>query len=136
MPDDRVRLPARRLRLARALNCHGVDLLVEVGFDRAGTAREIFVEGLQYGGDLHRLVNDAAILVSHMLQSGWRAEELFGKLMGADTQTAAQKFADAETGAVKPSLIAQLVAAMVRIEIEDGDAVRCAYECAAQAGRL
>jgi len=138
----RVRLEPRRLQISYTVawsarpDVNPIEVLCSIGFDRAGKAREIFVEQLLVGSDLDRAMRDAAICVSMLLQHGMAADELLAGLMRADVATAQARFADESTGASRPSLLAALVARAVRAELEDGDAVRAAYACAAGHPRL
>jgi hypothetical protein len=76
---------------------------------------------------LEVMVDDAVILISMLLQHGYRVDELFAKLMRADTGTAADRFADEATGARKPSLLAAILGGAIKIELEEGDAMAAAY---------
>ena len=49
---------------------------VGCGFDPAGRVREVFLSGYRVGSELDSLLDDACVLVSIMLQGGWRPEEL------------------------------------------------------------
>jgi hypothetical protein len=123
----RTYLANRRINCSEAIAFSGVALLVALGFDASGVAREIFVEGLRQGSDLEVMVDDAVILISMLLQHGYRVDELFAKLMRADTGTAADRFADEATGARKPSLLAAILGGAIKIELEEGDAMAAAY---------
>jgi hypothetical protein len=48
----RTYLANRRINCSEAIAFSGVALLVALGFDASGVAREIFVEGLRQGSDL------------------------------------------------------------------------------------
>jgi hypothetical protein len=144
MPDDRSnaaslasverqRLASRRMQLSNAFSWNGIDMLVSVGFDRAGRVREIFAEGLRCGSDSDVLIDDACIMASLLLQHGYSATELLGKLMRSHAADALQAFADAQTGIAKPSLAAALIAEAVLVEADCGAAMRDAYRCCAPA---
>ena len=53
---------------------------VSIGFDAQGCARELFADGSKIGSEMEALLDDACILLSMLLQSGWQARELVDKL--------------------------------------------------------
>jgi hypothetical protein len=128
--ERRVYLPARRINCSDAIEFNGVALLVCIGLDESGAAREIFVEGLRQGSDLDVFVDDAVILTSVLLQHGYRLDEIFAKLMRTDTGTAADRFKDEATGSRKPSLLAAVLGAAIKLELQEGDKISQAYAAA------
>lgn len=83
----RARLPSRRLQSTEAVEWRGREWLLSVGFDRLGTVREAFVEGLKTGSDMDAVMGDACVLFSLLLQAGYRAGDVDGRLgrEGADS---------------------------------------------------
>lgn len=76
----RLALPDRRLALTEVLAFEGRDYLLGVGFYTDGRAGEIFLDGTKIGSEGERLLADACVLASLMLQGGWDAAKLAGHL--------------------------------------------------------
>lgn len=77
----REKLPDRRFSETSKLNIISANgtaqsILITVGFDRHGTAKEVFCADFKAGSDLHAIVMDACILVSRLLQYGDSAAEI------------------------------------------------------------
>ena len=70
MLSQRQRLPDRRRQVTREVAWQCMALTVSVGFDAAGTAREIFVAGPKSGADMRDVLEDAAVIISIALQHG------------------------------------------------------------------
>lgn len=141
--QDRLYLSNRRLNHSAATAWNGIRLWVTVGFDQNGVGREVFAAGrsgidesegvvpsLRAGSDAEAVLADANILISMLLQHGYRLDELLSKLMRADVAVAAARFADENTGVRKPSMIAAVLAAAIEIELEEGDAIARFYALA------
>jgi|GEM_PF-4754236 len=62
--------------------------LVGVGFYADGRAGEIFIDGVKSGSQLEGLVDDSAVLISMLLQSGWSPADLAKKLGGDEEKPA------------------------------------------------
>lgn len=76
----RASLPARRKNETQDLTWSGKVWTVTVGFDEFGLAREIFADGSKVGSEMEALLDDACILVSMLLQSGWHITDLVDRL--------------------------------------------------------
>lgn len=77
-------LPNRRhLRTVTAEWCDGktrIGVELGVGFDGAGRVVEVFADGHKQGSTMEALLDDACILVSFLLQSGWDIAGIAAKL--------------------------------------------------------
>ena len=122
LPPRRERLPDRRQHFTETVEwiesgeTRKAD--IHVGVDESGRAREIFISISKPGSPVWLMANDSAYFVSVMLQEGRRAAELLGRLMRATPKSAAEAFADADTGVAVPSLIARALDFAVRFERE------------------
>jgi hypothetical protein len=61
-------------------------LLITVGFDGDGVAKEVFCADFKAGSDFHLIVIDVCILISRLLQHGEAAADLFTS-MSCDGQS-------------------------------------------------
>lgn len=84
----RVTLPSRRLNTT--VKCrhewasgNASKLLITFGFDEEGRVRELFCADFKEGTDMHTLVMDACVVLSLLLQHGYKASELRNKLAQA-----------------------------------------------------
>jgi hypothetical protein len=116
----RNRLPDRRFKFGQELPALGHDVAVDVGFDGAGRAREIFVDGLKIGSELRALTTHASIVVSLLLQHGITAAELLQRI-------GASALADPDSAAEGHSILSRALAVAVRLEAEEGPALRAAH---------
>jgi len=71
----RTPLPSRRPNVTRTVTWTNTTeketrLLITVGFDEHGDAREVFCADFKAGSDTHAVVMDACILFSRLLQHG------------------------------------------------------------------
>jgi hypothetical protein len=76
----RIRLPNRRVALAEEIAFEGHVWRISLGLDAAGHAREIFMDGSKAGSPLERLLDDACVAVSLLLQHGVPAAGLWASL--------------------------------------------------------
>jgi len=112
-------LPNRRHCETIAVHWAGRPWSIGVGFDDSHFAREIFADGAKVGSEREAELDDACILVSMMLQSGWAIADLQARLSreGIDPAAPAASIvglaikiaAEAETRRQK--LVAQIEAA-------------------------
>jgi hypothetical protein len=78
----RSKLPNRRANETRRIMFRSIatgneqTILITVGFDDVGIAKEVFCADFKEGSDLHAVVMDACVLVSRNLQHGDAAAEL------------------------------------------------------------
>lgn len=82
LPAPRRRLPDRRITLTIAVAWADRSWLLSVGFYGDGHAGEVFLDGVKTGTQLEGLVDDACVLMSLLLQSGWRPAPLADALGG------------------------------------------------------
>ena len=80
MEPRRERLPNRRSQATETVTWRGQEWLMSVGFNPQGLARETFVKGLKTGGDMAAIMDDACVLLSLLLQAGYRAGDIDGRL--------------------------------------------------------
>lgn len=73
-------LPNRRRTLSTEIEHRGVGIVMGVGFDAAGTVREVFADGPKTGQDMEGLLDDGCILLSLLLQSGHGIADLAERL--------------------------------------------------------
>jgi hypothetical protein len=118
----RLALPERRLAVTERLAFEGRVYLVGVGFYPSGRVGEIFLDGTKIGSEAERLLDDACVLASLMLQGGLRAAELAGHL-GREGTSAGTRSASALGAALE---------AAARLEAEAGAGIREAHEAAAR----
>lgn len=76
VPEPRAPLPDRRSQVSRDVKVGGQRLVVSVGFDDEGRAREVFLRGFKIGSTMDALLDDAVVHMSLLLQAGYRAAEL------------------------------------------------------------
>jgi hypothetical protein len=81
---ERQRLPNRRLIVTQVVHWSGQTWLASIGFDKGGKAREVFFDGVKSGGQLEGLLDDACVLLSLLLQSGWHPDSLAARMGGGD----------------------------------------------------
>lgn len=117
----RHRLADRRLHADSQIEWNGVKLLVIAGFERKPIAQEIFAEGLRAGSDLAVLVHDVCIVTSVLMQHGNSARSILARLMRSSPENALKAFRDEATGEQRPSLLAAMIAEVVRLEQEFGE---------------
>ena len=91
---------------------------MSVGFDSQGLARETFVKGLKTGGDMAAIMDDACVLLSLLLQAGYRAGDIDGRL--------GREGIAAPAPAASPLGLAARTAATM--EREMGDGIRVFHE--------
>lgn len=77
----RILLKERRVNLTKRItftNSHGngTVILITIGYDEHGKAKEVFCADFKAGSDMHGIVSDACILFSRLLQHGEDAAEL------------------------------------------------------------
>lgn len=72
----RVPLPDRRQNLTVEVVFGGQGLTVCMGFDPAGTVREVFAAGHKAGSDMRHVIDDACVIISIALQNGITVEAL------------------------------------------------------------
>lgn len=75
VPEPRLPLPSRRTQVSREFQWGGKRLVLSVGFDQQGRAREVFLRGFKIGSEMDALLDDAVLTVSLLLQSGWYVTE-------------------------------------------------------------
>lgn len=148
----RTRLPGRRLQVTEPIVAGGLRFILSVGFDRDGRAREAFVNvshdlaedertgaaALKKGTGLAEVLDDACVLYSLVLQSGYDAagvvEHLGGRIQCDFDGLSAQHDAELldrkarEAGISVVRLVAEHV---VRMERKNAIAVREAYRWSA-----
>ena len=73
-------LPERRQVSTSVLTWEGRAWLVGVGFDHSGHVREIFVDGVKAGTSLEATADDLCIVLSKLLQAGYRVGDVLGML--------------------------------------------------------
>ena len=117
MGPRRERLPNRRAQATETVTWRGQEWLMSVGFDQVGRARETFVKGLKTGGDMAAIMDDACVLLSLLLQAGYRAGDIDGRLGREGIASPAP--------ASPLGLAARTAAAMER---EMGDGIRVFHE--------
>lgn len=66
----RTHLPNRRPCETVSVEFRGRQFTVNVGFDREGYVREVFSDGLKIGGAAEAELDDALVMMSHLLQRG------------------------------------------------------------------
>lgn len=93
--NGRTRLPNRRPAVSETFDWHGVDVTITLGFDSDGAIREVFADGGKTGSDFGGLLDDAAIMMSLLLQGGCTPDRLARHLMGTDIDRAPQTIAAA-----------------------------------------
>ena len=76
----RTRLPNRPGALAEEAAFEGHVWRISLGFDKAGQVRELFMDGSKPGSPLERLLDDACVAVSLLLQHGVPAAGLWASL--------------------------------------------------------
>jgi len=81
---ERQSLPNRRLNVTQVVRWSGQTWLASIGFDHEGRAREVFFDGVKSGGQLEGLLDDACVLLSLLLQSGWHPETLAARMGGGE----------------------------------------------------
>lgn len=77
---SRLRLPARRLAETTTLAFEGAAFHVTVGFYPDGRPGEVFVHGAKVGSTMDRLLDDACVVVSRLLQHDVAPNELAGSM--------------------------------------------------------
>jgi len=118
MGPRRERLPNRRAQATETVTWRGQEWLMSVGFDPQGLARETFVKGLKTGGDMAAIMDDACVLLSLLLQAGYRAGDIDGRL-------GREGIASPAPAASPLGLAARTAATMER---EMGDGIRVFHE--------
>lgn len=127
MPStDRQRLPSRRLCLTDVVEWHGQDWLLSIGFDHAGTVREVFLAGPKFGSEIEATLADACILVSLLLQHDHEPAALLASLSRDPISP--------EDPAASP--IGLVLERLVTMQAAGRQAAIEAYQAAAAMGRL
>jgi hypothetical protein len=104
----RASLPNRRRAITETLHAGGVTLHVAVGLAPDGAARELFLRSPRPASDVDLLADDVGVLASLLLQAGYSAADLRGRLgtlangspssvVGAAMQLAAEIEAEARS---------------------------------------
>ncbi|CAA7621132.1 ribonucleotide reductase [Magnetospirillum sp. UT-4] len=117
---ERQRLPNRRLCLTETLEWCEHTWLMNVGFDVDGRVREVFIDGNKVGSLFEGLLDDACVLVSHLLQIGRTPADLVRRLGGSEAEPA--------------SPIGLVARQLARLEADAGVIVREVYALAGQRG--
>lgn len=117
MTGERQRLPDRRLTITNTVEWQGRTLMVGVGFDHDGVAREVFLNGHKVGSQFETLMQDTCVVVSWLLQHGPSAAELATQIDRPP----------ADPGAPAASLTGWILITVAKIEAEEGQAAREAY---------
>lgn len=122
MTGERQRLPDRRLTVTNTLRWKGSTLIIGVGFDFDGVAREVFLNGYKVGSQFETLMQDACVTVSLLLQHGPSARELAEQI---ERPTDDKE----EDGSPSPaaSLVGWVLMKIAEIEAAEGPAARAAY---------
>ncbi len=76
MTATRSRLPPRRKNETADLVFEGTRYHATVGFTSDGEAREVFCHGAKVGSGMDRLIDDACVMLSLLLQHGVQPREL------------------------------------------------------------
>lgn len=76
----RIPLPDRRPSETIVFAWAGREWTITVGFDDSHYVREIFADGAKIGSEREAELDDACILISMLLQSGWLIQDLLAKL--------------------------------------------------------
>jgi hypothetical protein len=113
-------LPSRRLIVTETITWNGNAWELGVGFDPDGCAREVFVNGIKTGYALEIWAMHSCITVSHLLQSGWNAEDLVESLSPRPE----------EARSAMPSFIGVVVAHAVAVEKQCGAEMRATAQLA------
>ena len=87
----RERLSDRRMTVTTVVHWADRPWLLGVGFYADATAGEIFLNGVKAGTQLEGLVNDGCVLMSLLMQAGWRAADL-AEILGGNTEDPASLF--------------------------------------------
>jgi hypothetical protein len=114
----RVKLPNRRRQISQTAEWGGAAWIVSVGFDDAARAREIFVRGLKIGSAMDSLMDDACVMLSLLLQSGYGVGDVMERL-GREGHDGEEGYASA---------LGYLASVALGMETE----VRAATACAAE----
>jgi hypothetical protein len=72
----RTPLPARRLSETAEVRHGETTFTVTIGFDDAGSPREVFADGHKEGSAMRHLLSDACIIISVALQHGVSPDDL------------------------------------------------------------
>ena len=80
--SDRTRLSHRRPALTRDIAVGAHRFAVTLGFNEAGSPREVFAAGAREGSDMRALISDACVVISIALQHGV-APRALGRSLGA-----------------------------------------------------
>lgn len=75
-------LPDRRPTETHSIFLRNMEWTLSFGFDQANQVREVFADGAKGGSEREELLDDACVLISLLLQSGWEASVLARKLGG------------------------------------------------------
>lgn len=116
-------LAARRLNLTTVFQYQTQDWLLTVGFERDGSGREVFANGLKSGTAWQSTVQDTCIVLSRSLQHGEPPDTLERLLARLEPY-----HADHE-GIAAPSLLRVILRAAIKIERESQDHIKFAYDC-------
>ena len=74
--NARAPLPNRRQNAFDNIEWQGRKWTLCIGFDKAGEAKEVFIDGEKAGSDFEGLLDDACILLSILLQMGVPASDI------------------------------------------------------------
>jgi hypothetical protein len=83
----RERLPDRRDQITLPLAWQDITLILSVGYFPDGRPGEVFVRGLKPGAHLDALLDDAAVLISRLLQHGDSIVEIKKSLGAGPSRT-------------------------------------------------
>lgn len=106
----RTPLPARRRNETREITLGAATFAVCIGFDDAGTPREVFATGPREGSDMQAVVSDACVLISIALQHGIEPDAL------AHSLGRVPRWVNGEEGDGPASVIGLIVEALGRAE--------------------
>ena len=114
---SRTRLANRRIGHRERFLWGEQDWLINVGFDRAGKVREIFLDGFKSGSDAERWIQHSCMMVSFNLQSGDDVASLLERIAGGNE----------DTGYAKASPVELMLRHALKLESEMGEYMRATY---------
>jgi hypothetical protein len=133
----RERLPNRRLNITDVAQWRGRTWMLCIGFDRAGRAREVFIDGNKTGSEFEGLLDDACVLLSILLQTGVPTGDVGRHLGGPRVNPDGDPMTEGERNELAPDLIREaaspigaVAARIAAIEAAGGAGIREAYAAA------